>query len=77
MQYFVRVSHWIILPCILLIYTAMTEPLSAEGTGYPVINLFVMCVTVSMKTTLIIHTSKFINFHDTYLIFGNPFSGQP
>ena len=28
----------------------MTEPLSAEGTGYPVINLFVMCVTVSMKT---------------------------
>ena len=25
-------------------------PLSAKGTGYPVINLLVMCVPISMKT---------------------------
>ena len=28
----------------------MTEPLSAKGTGYPVINLLVMCVPMLMKT---------------------------
>jgi len=28
----------------------MTEPLSAKSMGYPVINLLVMCVPISMKT---------------------------
>ena len=28
----------------------MTEPLSVKVTGYPVINLLVMCVPISMKT---------------------------
>jgi len=28
----------------------MTWPLSAKGTGYPVINLLVMCVPISIKT---------------------------
>ena len=28
----------------------MTEPISAKGTGYPIINLLLMCVPISMKT---------------------------
>jgi len=46
----------------------MSEPLSAKDTGYPVFNLLVMRVPISMKTnmTLIIHTLDFIYFHDTY-----------
>ena len=28
----------------------MTAPLSGKGTGYPVIDLLVMCVSISMQT---------------------------
>jgi len=54
----------------------MTEPLSAKGTGYPVINLLVMCVPISMKTDANnshIETS----ISTTLTIFCNPFSRQP
>ena len=40
---------WLLQPSGELIIP-MTGPLSAKGTGYPVINLLVMCVPISMKT---------------------------
>jgi len=51
----------------------MTEPLSERDTGYPITNLLVMCVPISMKImTLIIHALKFIYFHDTWYHIWQP-----
>jgi len=57
----------------------MTEPLSAKGMGYPVINLLVMCVPISMKTSNVsvhshIEIALFISMKLTIFVF--PFSHQ-
>jgi len=55
----------------------MTEPLSTKGTGYPVINLLVMCVTLSMKTNNDANNSHIKSYLFPRHIFGNPFCRQP
>ena len=62
-----------------LIIIPMTEPLSTKGTGYPVINLLVMCVPISKKTNKDANNShiEMLSISTTLTIVGNPFSRQP
>jgi len=57
----------------------MTEPLSAKGTGYPVIKVLVMCVPISTKTNNDANNShiEMLSISTTLTIFDNPFSRQP